>query len=134
MVGGTISFALIGEYASQTKLPQATSLIMVAATLVRIFGVAANQWILSKGPVAAFTVSSICLLTALFFLNLFHPQHSQPNPRNPELPRIAKRRLVATFLLGCGVGFAGRSIGAVLSAKFLVPGVSFLLVWLLGQA
>jgi MFS family permease len=105
--------------------------------------------ILSWGPIVAFSMGSASLLIALCLLRWFHPkavqgvvQDEASAPIEQLLPvsqrsthaTLSKLRLAVIFLVGCGVGLASRSIGTVLGGKFLVPGVSLLLVWFVAQA
>jgi MFS family permease len=125
------AMALIGQYASATKLPQATSVLMLFSVVVRVFGASATQFILSLGPIAAFEIASGSLLIALFFLRWLQPQSSKDIAQNTS--HFPLSHLALVFCVGCGIGLTGRSIGAALGSKFLVPGVSLMLVWFLVQ-
>jgi MFS family permease len=125
------AMALIGQYASETKLPQATSVLMLFSVVVRVFGASATQFILSLGPIAAFEIASGSLLLALFLLRWLQPQSSQNTEQNTSCFPLS--RLALVFCVGCGIGLTGRSIGAALGSKFLMPGVSLILVWFLVQ-
>jgi MFS family permease len=142
------AMALIGQYASQTQLPQAASVLMMASIVIRVFSTSATQLILSWGPIAAFSIASASLMIALCLLRWFHPKAVQDAVQDEALASIeplpvsqlsthatlSKLRLAVIFLVGCGVGLASRSIGTMLGGKFLVPGVSLLLVWFVAQA
>jgi MFS family permease len=134
------AIALIGQYASQTKLPQAASILMMASIVVRVFSAAATQFILSWGPIVAFAIASTSLLVAVFLLRWFHPKMPRESVVSPSVDRFegtapfSQLRLAMVFLVGCGVGLASRSIGAALGGKLLMPGISLLLVWFLAQA
>jgi MFS family permease len=127
------AMALIGQYASETKLPQATSVLMLFSVVVRVFGASATQFILSLGPIAAFEIASGSLLTALFLLRWLQPQSSQDHEVAQTTGDFSLSRLALVFCVGCGIGLTGRSIGATLGSKFLMPGVSLMLVWFLAQ-
>jgi MFS family permease len=127
------AMAMIGQYASQSKLPQATSVLMLFSVLVRVFSASATQFILSLGPIAAFEIASGSLLVALFLLRWLQPQSTQANEAEQISNHFPLSRLALVFLVGCGIGLTGRSIGATLGGKFLMPGVSLTLVWFLAQ-
>ncbi len=133
------AMALLGQYASPGRGPQATSILLIAMVLVRSFGAASNQLILSWGPVAAFTIGSIGLLVAAFLLYCLQPPVGAPlNAPPPELPsqprRLTGLNLGLIFVVGSGVGLTGRCIGTILAGKLWLPGVSLALVWSLTQA
>jgi MFS family permease len=127
--------ALIGQYASRIKLPQATSILLIAAVFVRIFGASSTQLILSWGPVAAFAIGSLSLLTAAFLLARLHPHAAPPPDQSSDQSLELAPRLLDTsnlgliFAVGCGVGLLGRSISAMLAGQLMAPGISLLLVW-----
>jgi MFS family permease len=127
------AMALLGQYASETKLPQATSVLMLFSVVVRVLSTSATQFILSLGPIVAFEIASGSLLTALFLLRWLQPQSNQNNEVARPTGSFPLASLALVFCVGCGIGLTGRSIGATLGSKFLMPGVSLMLVWLLAQ-
>jgi MFS family permease len=134
----TPAMALIGRYVSETRLPQAISLLMMGGTVIRAFGAAATQLILSLGPMAAFTSGSVTVLVAGALLYRFHlnaPANPNSIAATAQDPRsLSLFRLAQTFLVGCGIALTGRSMGVILAGKMVLPNLSLLLVWLLTQA
>jgi MFS family permease len=112
---------------------QATSVLMLFSVVVRVFGASATQFVLSLGPIAAFEIASGSLLTALFLLRWLQPQSNQDKEVAQTTGNFPLSRLALVFCVGCGIGLTGRSIGATLGGKFLMPGVSLMLVWFLAQ-
>jgi MFS family permease len=127
------AMALIGQYASETKLPQATGVLMLFSVLVRVFGASATEFILSLGPIAAFAIASGSLIAALFLLRWLQPKSNQDHEVAQVTGHFSLSPLALVFCVGCGIGLTGRSMGATLGGKFLMPGVSLMLVWFLVQ-
>ncbi|NJM45619.1 MAG: SLC45 family MFS transporter [Alkalinema sp. RU_4_3] len=127
------AMALIGQYAGETRLPQATSVLMLFSVVVRVFSASATEFILRLGPIVAFGLASGSLLVALFLLRWLHPTSSHADQMGQTTSHLPIARLALVFFVGCGIGLTGRSIGATLGGKFLMPGVSLMLVWFLAQ-
>lgn len=65
--------SLLGKYASQTQLPQAMSLLVLAGGVVGAIKPVASGFILSLGPAFTFAIGSFVLLAAVAFLRSVNP-------------------------------------------------------------
>ena len=108
------ALALLGRYATATKLPQAASVLTLMGALAGALAVFANQFILSLGPAIAFSVCSLVLLGAVALLRALNPPSVQAN----EPVSTASEPLLPTLGLLLGIGL-GVSTGSILMRKVL---------------
>jgi hypothetical protein len=65
--------SLLGKYASQTQLPQAMSLLVLAGGVVGAIKPVTSDFILGLGPAFTFAIGSFALLAAVAFLRSVNP-------------------------------------------------------------
>lgn len=100
------AIALLGKYSTIPDLPLATSLITLAGGIVAAFRPIANQYILTLGPIFAFTLASLILLTAVFTLRKVTP----PDIPTVETthPKISIIPLALIFTMGFSIAWSSR--------------------------
>ncbi|MEG4172217.1 MULTISPECIES: hypothetical protein [unclassified Microcoleus] len=105
--------SLLGQYATQTQLPQAISLLVLVGGLVGAARPVAGDFILSLGPAFAFAIGSFVLLGAVAFLRSVNPDAAlselPPDTAIPERVSITALGLVA--VTGMAVAWGSRAMG-----------------------
>lgn len=101
------AMSLLGRYAFRTQLPQAASVLTLVGGLAGATGPLANGFILSLGPIAAFTIGSTVLLVAALALRWVGPNSAvAPTvaaPPSTPLSALPWGKLVLVFGAGAGV-------------------------------
>jgi len=130
--------SLLGQYATQTQLPQAVSLLVFVGGLVAAAKPVAGDFILNLGPAFAFAIGSFVLLGAVAFLRSVNPDAAlselPPDTAIPERVSITALGLVA--VTGMAVAWGSRAMGervlphvfqtqiAAVDSKLLMAGFS----------
>ena len=113
--------SLLGQYAFQSKLPQAASLLTFVGAVVGAIGSFANQFILSLGAGVAFLVGSIVLLLAATVLRRMNAQ-TQPIADTPiTAPSLAIRSAGLIFGTGVGITLGGTLVRSLFAAANSPP-------------
>lgn len=89
--------ALLGQYAIDTKLPQAVSLLILVGGIVGSFRPISSEFILSLGAGVTFTIGSLVLLGSVAILRSLHPNlsvTSQPKSSDNHKGLIANLFLI----------------------------------------
>ena len=95
------AISLLGRYSKIPKeLPLAASILTLAGGIVGSFRGIANTFILSLGPIFAFSLASFVLLGAAFTLRFFHPPEIPANPENTEIIKIPITKLSLILATG----------------------------------
>ncbi len=103
------AISLLGRYSKIPKeLPLAASLLTLAGGIVGSFRGIANTFILSLGPIFAFSLASFVLLCATFTLRFFHPPEIPPNPENTEIIKIPIPKLGLILFTGFSIAWGSR--------------------------
>jgi Na+/melibiose symporter-like transporter len=103
------AMSLLGRYALRTELPLAASILTLVGGVSGAMGPLANQWILSLGPLVAFSLGSIVLLVAATALRWAGPNQTvqmAPGDNAPTLtplPSLPWRNLALIFGAGAGI-------------------------------
>lgn len=135
--------SLLGQYATQTQLPQAMSLLVFVGGLVGAAKPVAGDFILNLGPAFAFAIGSFVLLGAVAFLRSVNPDAAlselPPDTAIPERVSITALGLVA--VTGMAVAWGSRAMGerilphvfqtqiAAVDSKLLMAGFSLALAF-----
>lgn len=107
--------SLLGQYAFATNLPQAASVLVLVGTLIRSVGVAANQFLLSLGPVVTFAAGSVVMVVAAAVLQMLNPEAKiAPKSLRPTQQKVSWLKLLLVF--GAGVGI---SLGSLMVMRSL---------------
>ncbi|MEG4575768.1 hypothetical protein QUA56_24310 [Microcoleus sp. N3A4] len=105
--------SLLGQYATQTQLPQAMSLLVLVGGLVGAARPVAGDFILSLGPAFAFAIGSFVLLGAVAFLRSVNPDVAlselPPDTQISEKVSITALGLIA--VTGMAVAWGSRAMG-----------------------
>jgi MFS family permease len=111
--------SLLGKYASELKLPQATSLLTVVMGLVGAIKPWASRLILTWGAPFAFSLASVSLLAVAGFLRFVDqrslPQELEPLPKSP----LNFWQLFYLLLIGMGMGSGFRLLVSEILPKLL---------------
>ena len=102
--------ALLGQYAAQTKLPQAMSILVVMGGIVGAIRPISSQFILSLGSGITFTIGSLVLLGSVGILRYFNPDLSVIPQSEEPTQKLYFRNLVFVALLGLFVALGSRLI------------------------
>lgn len=123
------ALALLGQYAFESRLPQAASILMLMGALAGAIGVfaAPSKFILSLGPTMAFAIGSIVALLTAMLLRVLDAQSPNPLSAAPAAPRsLSMRSLLPALgrIFGAGVGIAlgSRLLNTVLNQVQPSPG------------
>ena len=84
------AISLLGKYATPKNLPLAASFLTLAGGIVGSFRDIGNTFILSLGPIFAFSIGSFVLLLAVFTLRFFAPPETPVNQEILKIPKIPK--------------------------------------------
>lgn len=96
------AIALLGQYALESKLPQANSLLVLSAGLVGAVAPLARDRILAVGPAYAFGLGSLVLIAAAAVLRLAGPDRVLGTSAVAQAPRSPIRWSTAVRLFGLG--------------------------------
>lgn len=115
--------SLLGQYASQTQLPQAMSLLALVGGLVGATRPVAGEFILSLGPGFTFAIGSFVLLGAVAFLRSVNPDATVSElPPNTEISeKIAIAPLALIALTGMSVAWGSRAMGERILPHVFIP-------------
>jgi MFS family permease len=103
------AISLLGRYSKIPKeLPLAASILTLAGGIVGSFRGIANTFILSLGPIFAFSLASFILLGATFTLRFFHPLEIPANPENTEIIKIPITKLSLILATGFSIAWGSR--------------------------
>lgn len=105
--------SLLGQYAGQTKLPQAMSLLVLVGGVVGAAKPVAGDFILSLGPAFAFAIGSFVLLAAVAFLRSVNPdaEVSQLPPDTAISEKVSIAALGLVAVTGMAVAWGSRAMG-----------------------
>ncbi|MDQ2097821.1 MAG: MFS transporter [Tychonema bourrellyi B0820] len=105
--------SLLGQYATQTQLPQAMSFLVLVGGLVGATRPVAGEFILSLGPVFTFAIGSFVLLGAVAFLRSVNPDAAVS--QLPSDTAISEKMAIAPLgvivLTGIAVAWGSRAMG-----------------------
>ncbi|MEG4963044.1 MULTISPECIES: MFS transporter [unclassified Microcoleus] len=105
--------SLLGQYATQSQLPQAMSLLVLVGGLAGAARPVAGDFILNLGPAFAFAIGSFVLLGAVAFLRSVNPDAAlselPPDTAISETVSITALGLVA--VTGMAVAWGSRAMG-----------------------
>lgn len=133
--------SLLGQYATQTQLPQAMSLLVLVGGLVGAARPVAGDFILSLGPAFAFAIGSFVLLGAVAFLRSVNPDAalSEVPPASAISEGVSITALGLIAVTGMAVAWGSRAMGerilphvfqtqiAGVDSKFLMAGFTLAL-------
>ncbi|MEG4940174.1 hypothetical protein [Microcoleus sp. F4-D5] len=133
--------SLLGQYATQSQLPQAMSLLVLVGGLVGAARPVAGDFILSLGSAFAFAIASLVLLGAVAFLRSVNPDValSELPPDTAISERVSITALGLTAVTGMAVAWGTRAMGerilphvfqtqiADVDSKFLMAGFTLAL-------
>ncbi|WP_377478000.1 MAG: hypothetical protein P2A85_05560 [Microcoleus anatoxicus] len=105
--------SLLGQYATQTQLPHAMSLLVLVGGLVGAARPVAGDFILSWGPAFAFALGSFVLLGAVAFLRSVNPDAavSELPPDTAISGAVSIKALGLVALTGMAVAWGTRAMG-----------------------
>jgi len=105
--------SLLGQYATQTQLPQAMSLLAFVGGLVGAAKPVAGDFILNLGPAFAFAIGSFVLLGAVAFLRSVNPDAalSELPPDTAISERVSITALGLVAVTGMAVAWGSRAMG-----------------------
>lgn len=98
------ALSLLGQYAVETRLPQAVSILIFMGALAGAVGAFANRFILSLGAPVAFVIGSLVLLAAAATLRSTNPKAAVPSTPDVSPQRLSLLNL--GLILGTGVSVA----------------------------
>ena len=133
--------SLLGQYATQTQLPQAMSLLVLVGGVVGAAKPVAGDFILSLGPAFAFAIGSFVLLGAVAFLRSVNPDAavSELPPASAISEGVSITALGLIAVTGMAVAWGSRAMGerilphvfqtqiAGVDSKFLMAGFTLAL-------
>ena len=133
--------SLLGQYATQTQLPQAMSLLVLVGGLVGAAKPVAGDFIMSLGPAFAFAIGSFVLLGAVAFLRSVNPDAavSELPPASAISEGVSITALGLIAVTGMAVAWGSRAMGerilphvfqtqiAGVDSKFLMAGFTLAL-------
>ncbi|MGL5135093.1 MAG: MFS transporter [Planktothrix sp.] len=102
--------ALLGQYAKETKLPQAMSLLIFMAGIINAIRPISSKFILGLGSGITFTIGSLVLLGSVGILRYFNPDLSVIPQSEESAQKLYLRNLVFIALLGLFVAWGNRLI------------------------
>ena len=105
--------SLLGQYATQTQLPQAMSLLVFVGGLAGAARPVAGDFILNLGPAFAFAIGSFVLLGAVAFLRSVNPDTalSELPPDIAISERVSITALGLVAVTGMAVAWGSRAMG-----------------------
>jgi hypothetical protein len=105
--------SLLGQYATQTQLPQAMSLLVFVGGLAAAARPVAGDFILNLGPAFAFAIGSFVLLGAVAFLRSVNPDAalSELPPDTAISERVSITALGLVAVTGMAVAWGSRAMG-----------------------
>ena len=105
--------SLLGQYASQTQLPQAMSLLVFVGGVAGAAKPVAGDFILNLGPAFAFAIGSFVLLGAVAFLRSVNPDAalSELPPDTAISERVSITALGLVAVTGMAVAWGSRAMG-----------------------
>ena len=122
------AISLLARYSMPKELPLAVSFVTLAGGIVGAFRGVANTFILSLGPIAAFSIASFVLLGAVFTLRFFNPPETPENPENIEIPKIPIGKLALILVTGFSMAWGSRllmdTIGKILKTQLQTNNIS----------
>jgi len=102
--------ALLGQYAVETKLPQAMSILIFMGGIIGAIRPISSQFILSLGSGITFTIGSLVLLGSVGVLRYFNPDLSVISQSEESAQKLYLRNLVFVALLGLFAAWGTRLI------------------------
>lgn len=102
--------ALLGQYAIETKLPQAMSILIFTGGIIGAIRPISSQFILSLGSGITFTIGSLVLLGSVGVLRYFNPDLSVIPASEESTQKLYFRNLGFIALLGLFVAWGTRLI------------------------
>lgn len=102
--------ALLGQYAVETKLPQAMSILIFMGGIIGAIRPISSQFILGLGSGITFTIGSLVLLGSVGVLRYFNPDLSVIPQSEEPTQKLYFRNLVFIVLLGLFFAWGNRSI------------------------
>lgn len=102
--------ALLGQYATETKLPQAMSFLIFMGGIVGAIRPISSKFILSLGSGVTFTIGSLVLLGSVGVLRYFNPDLSVISQSEEPTQKLYFRNLVFIALLGLFAAWGTRLI------------------------
>ena len=105
--------SLLGQYATQTQLPQAMSLLVFVGGVAGAARPVAGDFILNLGPAFAFAIGSFVLLGAVAFLRSVNPDAalSELPPDTAISERVSITALGLIAVTGMAVAWGSRAMG-----------------------
>ena len=132
------AISLLGKYATPKNLPLAASFLTLAGGIVGSFRDIGNTFILSLGPIFAFSIGSFVLLLAVFTLRFFAPPETPVNqeilkiPKIPKISEIPFAKLGLILVTGFSVAWGSRllmdSIGKTLKTQLQTNNITTIMV------
>jgi hypothetical protein len=125
--------SLLGKYASQTQLPQAMSLLVLAGGVVGALKPVASGFILSLGPAFTFAIGSFVLLAAVAFLRSVNPDATVSElPSDTQIDdRVSILSLCLIAITGMAVAWGSRAMAERILPDVLatqIPGIDIKLL------
>ncbi|VXD21802.1 hypothetical protein [Planktothrix paucivesiculata] len=102
--------ALLGQYAIETKLPQAMSLLIFMGGIIGAIRPISSKFILGLGSGITFTIGSLVLLGSVGVLRYFNPDLSVIPQSEEPAQKLYLRNLVFIAFLGLFVAWETRLI------------------------
>ena len=100
--------ALLAQYAIDTKLPQAMSLLIFVGGIVGAIRPISSEFILSLGAGITFTLGSIVLLSSVGILRAFNPDLTVFSPVDNSQKKLYLKHLILIGILGFFMALATR--------------------------
>ena len=132
------AISLLGKYATPKNLPLAASFLTLAGGIVGSFRDIGNTFILSLGPIFAFSIGSFVLLLAVFTLRFFAPPETPVNqeilkiPKIPKISEIPFAKLGLILVTGFSVAWGSRllmdAIGKTLKTQLQTNNITTIMV------
>ena len=104
------ALSLLGRYAFRTQLPQAASILTLVGGLAGAAGPLANTFILSLGPLVAFSLGSGVLLLAAAVLHWSGPNEQVSPAAVTSTSGLSWPKLALVFGTGVGVSLGFRMV------------------------
>jgi hypothetical protein len=125
--------SLLGKYASQTQLPQAMSLLVLAGGVVGAIKPVTSGFILSLGPAFTFAIGSFVLLAAVAFLRSVNPDAtvSELSSDTQIDDRVSILSLGLIAITGMAVAWGSRAMAERILPDVLatqIPGIDIKLL------